>query len=411
MKRSIVLLTITAVALFLAVNTSAFAQAAGTHFSVPASNLEQPGHFHTNLIAVLPDNAIAQNSPPTAANTPASVACVYKLVSPLVSGCPIATTTKNPSGGKGAIAIVDAYDDPNAVSDLNTYSSQFGLPAATFQVLYASGKKPGVDPTGGWELEEALDIEISHAMAPAAQLFLVEAASNSDTDLYNAETFAYNTVAAAGGGVVSNSWSSSEFSGETSDDHYVSGQGVVFFASTGDSAFAKGYPAMSPNVVAAGGTTVQRDSSGNFTTEIYWDNQYGGGGGGISSYEKIPPYQTPIKSIVGTHRGVPDISLVADPATGVAEYDSYAYEGFVYDWLQIGGTSVSSPALAGIINAAGTLTSTSTTGSELTKFYKEYANANQYKQVWRDITGTNSNCKVGWDICTGIGVPITYRGK
>src|SRR5262249_17529099 len=145
---------------------------------------------------------------------------------------------------------------------------------------------------------------------------------------------------------------------------------VVYFASTGDSAFDLGYPATSPNVVDAGGTSIKR-SGGLFTSEQYWDNSDGGGGGGISRYEKIPSYQNVIAGIVGTKRGVPDISLDADPVSGPAVYDSYAYQGKVYDWLQVGGTSASSPALAGIVNAAGTFATT--TNAELTMIYNEYA--------------------------------------
>jgi hypothetical protein len=112
---------------------------------------------------------------------------------------------------------------------------------------------------------------------------------------------------------------------------------------------------------------------------------------------------------VGTKRGTPDISLVGDPNTGVAEYDSYPYQGSVLGWLQIGGTSVSSPALAGIVNAAGS--TNASTSAALTKYYNEYANPTQYAKAWRDIKTGSTSCKVGWDICDGIGSPITYKGK
>jgi subtilase family serine protease len=119
--------------------------------------------------------------------------------------------------------------------------------------------------------------------------------------------------------------------------------------------------------------------------------------------------QSGISSIVGTKRGTPDISLDGNPSSGVAEYNSLPYLGSVLNWLQIGGTSVSSPTLAGIINAAGGFSAS--TNAALTKYYNEYANANQYAKAWRDIKTGATSCKVGWDICDGIGSPVTYKGK
>jgi len=160
-------------------------------------------------------------------------------------------------------------------------------------------------------------------------------------------------------------------------------------------------PSLFAKVVAAGGTTLKRSSSGQFTSESWWT----GGAGGFSTMEKIPSYQKGKSGITGSFRGVPDISSDADPNSGVAMYD--ADGGF--NWIQVGGTSVSSPTLAGIVNAAKSFKSTSTL--ELTALYNEYANATQYKADFRDITTGGSTCKVGWDDCTGIGVPNTYTGK
>jgi kumamolisin len=134
---------------------------------------------------------------------------VYHLVSTIVAGCNPNTVTENPSGGSKLIAIVDAYDDPDAMSDLNTFSSQFGLSSVTsttFKVVFAAGTRPAQDPTGGWEGEESLDIEMAHAMAPGADIVLVEAASNSDVDLFTAVSVAGTLVASAGGGEVLMDW-------------------------------------------------------------------------------------------------------------------------------------------------------------------------------------------------------------
>ncbi len=383
----------------------AFAQDAQPSLVTPHSSISKPGdagvRMHTNFVYYENINPATLGS---TWETPASIACVYKLVKQ-VAGCPIATTTTLPTGGAKAIALVDAYDNPDAATDLATFSAQFGLPSANFSQVYASGTKPQNDP-GGWSLEEALDIEWAHAMAPNAQIILVEAASNSDADLYAAETVAANLVVAAGGGEVSNSWSGGEYSTEANDAKtYFSTPGVVYFASTGDTTFEIGFPAVAASVVAAGGTSLKR-TAGKFTSEAFWDtNAEEGGGGGLSQYVKRPAYQNGISTIVGTKRGVPDISSDADPASGVAMYDA---DGG-YGWLQVGGTSVSSPSLAGMINSAGHFASTS--ALELTQLFKEYANATEYKAEFRDITTGNAKCTTGWDICTGIGSLQTYKGK
>jgi len=246
---------------------------------------------------------------------------------------------------------VDAFDDPNAATDLAKFSAQFGLPAANFSKVFASGTKPPQDPTGGWELEESLDIEWAHAMAPSARIILVEAASNSLT-LLAAETKAATLVAAAGGGEVSNSWGGGEFSGETSLDSHFIESGVVFFASTGDFP-GTAWPSVAPNVVAAGGTTISRNPSTlAFITERPWAET----GGGRSVFESIPTYQTSLTSIVGSSRGVPDVSFDADPNTGAWVFDSTPVGGStsgccgVRGWWIVGGTSLSSPALAGVVN-------------------------------------------------------------
>ena len=370
----------------------------------PQSSIERPEDLglraHTNFVYV--ENDVPASAPGSNWETPGSIACVYHLVK-FTAGCPIATAKTVPTGGSKAIALVDAFDNPNASQDLTTFSAQFGLPAPVFQQVYASGVKPRND-AGGWSIEEALDIEWAHAMAPNAAIYLVEAKSSSFADLYAAEVVASNLVAAAGGGEVSNSWSGGEYSTELADEaSFFSTSGVVYFASTGDSGLnAIGVPAVFANVVAAGGTTVNRNTSGGFTGEKYWTN---GGGGGFSQFEALPFYQKNRAGITGTKRAIPDISSDADPNSGVAMYD--ADGGF--GWIQVGGTSVSSPTLAGIVNSAGGFKTNSK--MELTKIYNEYSNATQYKLLFRDITTGDSHCTTGWDICTGVGSPLSFRGE
>lgn len=374
---------------------------------VPASSIEHPEDIgvraHTNTQIFVPNVRHDFNQPPAFAETPASLACVYQLTTQ-VSGCPIHGTTQNPSGGWGAVAIVDAFDNPDAEADLAAYSTQFGLPVCSkangcFSQVYARGSQPQNDP-GGWSLEEALDIEMAHAFAPNAKIILVEAQDNSFTELYFAEDLAGQLVQQAGGGSVTNSWSGGEYSSETSDDSHFKVKGVVYFASTGDGGAPAGYPSTSPFVVAAGGTSVNR-SGGNFTSESGWN----GSGGGPSAYEPRPSYQDLIQTIVGSARGTPDFSADANPNTGPAMYD--ADGGYL--WLQIGGTSVSSPMLAGIVNADGYKAKSTTL--ELGGVYP-YAKKH-YAKRWRDeITGNNGHaCTTGWDFVTGIGSPLTVIGK
>ena len=331
--------------------------------------------------------------PPPTVETPGSLACVYKLVKQ-TKGCPRSSNILA-SGGVGAIALVDAFDNPRAAADIKVYAAQYGIKNYSFKVVFASGHRPRYD--SGWALEEALDIEMAVAMAPKAKIYLVEADTNNNNDLYFAETVAAKLVAKAGGGTISNSWQGGEYSGEDADGKkFFNHTGIVYFASSGDGGYNRtGFPAVYPGIVAAGGTWILRDSKGNFSNEVYWS----GGGSGLSQFEPRPKYQDVIKSIVGSKRGVPDFSGVG---IHVGVYDNGG-------WFDVAGTSISSPLLAGIVNAAGD--KMKSTNAELTEVYKNYANKQNYKAEFRDITNPPPNCKKGWDFCNGVGVPLTYKGK
>jgi len=362
---------------------------------VPESSIPRPGRIHTNYFIVQPDDP-SPDGPPPGTETPASLACVYKLVKG-PKGCPVATTKTNPSGGWGAIAIVDAGDYPNAKRDLHVFSSFFGIPDADFKVVYANGKKPPVYQD--WEVEEALDIEWAHSMAPKAKLFLVESVQVNTDPTWQAVKVAGELVAKNGGGVVSMSWGIPEFAKERTFDKFFTTPGVVYFASSGDSGIGvSSHPAASPNVVSVGGTVFNRDSGGNFVSESYAS---GGGGGDISPFEPIPSYQSVIKKIVGNKRGYPDVASDFCCAP--------IYIGDLGGWGAVGGTSWSSPTFAGIVNAAGE--KNKSTKDELTKIYKEYTIKKEYKADFRDITQGDSQCMVGWDLCAGVGSPLTYSGK
>jgi len=369
----------------------------------PASSIERPEdigvRMHTNYVIYAPTGSIVPAAQP-AGETPASLGCVYNVVSNPVAGCPIDGTTAVPTGGSGVIVIVDAYDYPSAAADLANFSTTFGLPQANFSVEYASGKKPSNGCGPGWQLEESLDIEWAHAMAPNAQIVLMEASSNSNSALYSAVQAANSYVAAHGGkGEVSMSWGGSETSSETGSDHYFTQSGVVYFASAGDSPGVI-YPSASVNVVSAGGTQVNRNSSGDYTNQTAWSD----GGGGDSKYESRPSFQNVIESIVGSHRGTPDLSFDSSGGSPVAVYNSNCYGG----WLEVYGTSVASPSLAGIINNAGTFNTSS--NAENTEIYNNMGDSQYFTDITSGSCGTH-NAGPGWDFCTGVGVDNGLVGK
>ena len=355
------------------------------------------------------------------AETPASLGCLYGLAHAVPYCNPIAlSSSNNPGGGSKAIAIVDAFDYPTAMKDLTAYSKEFGLPvptSSTFTVAWV-GSKPSPDPAcaniDGWQCwatEAATDIEMAHAAAPHAHIYLVEAASNTFTDLFAAIAKAVALVKAAGGGEVSMSWGGSEWDTESSQDYRFNQSKVVMFAATGDVEGTE-YPAVSPNVVAVGGTTVTRSPyTLDFEREITWED----GGGGVSLFEPLPAFQ---KSLAGElpGRGIPDVAADANPRTGVWVYDSYqnTYSGVLQPWNIVGGTSVAAPYWAGIVNHGGSFAASS--AAELALIYNTAASSS-YSRYYRDINyGTCGYydgwfAQKGWDPCTGNGASTGQAGK
>ncbi len=385
----------------------------GHKIVIPASSLaaaqDRGIRANTNVRFVVPEQPAARRStaggPPFFGynfETPASLACIY-IFGQQASGCNPNTVTALAQGGSRAIAIVDAYHYPTAMADLTYYSRQFGLPAPTpnsFQTVFASGRQPARDL--GWELEEALDIEMAHAMAPNAKIYLVEAASNSLYDLLAAVDKAAQLVAAAGGGEVSMSWGASEFGYEAYFDSHFQKNGVVFFASTGD-APGVSWPSVSANVVAVGGTSLARHLS---TFAFLYHATWSEGGGGSSSYIPVPAYQSSVGATVGAYRGVPDIAAVADPATGVWVFDS-GNGG----WFSVGGTSVASPLIAGVVNSSGHFYPSS--AMELAQIYQNAANPSTYAAATTGYCGPQAAFKAAtaWNFCLGVGSPQTLTSQ
>jgi len=359
----------------------------------PPSTLVGTGKVHTPLYIFVPDvKADIPNG-----ETPASIACIYGVTSP-TSGCPKSGTVL-PTGGSKAIAVVDYGHNSTLQSDFDTFNAHFGLPSQTLQFICDCGSCPSNNGTG-WDVETALDTQWAHAMAPNAQIIVAQFCNDPfETGTSAAEYKAGQAVAAAGGGEVSNSFGyGGEDPSELSWDQYMQVPTVVYFTSAGDDGLGADYPSVSPFTVSAGGTHIIRDGSGNFNgTESCWS----GSGGGVSQYEILPLYQNLVRNASSTHRVTPDMAAVADPNTGVLVYSTTGCGG----WCQVGGTSVSSPVLAGIANAAGNFLNN--TNGQLTKSYGQYGNPGTYHTNWFDvISGSNgSPAKFGYDQCTGIGAP------
>ncbi len=314
-------------------------------------------------------------------------------------------------GSGQTIAIVDAYDDPNIESDVNTFSSQMGLvptcsggntPPSCFNFtkVYAQGSKPNTD--SGWALEIALDVQWAHAVAPQASIMLVEAANSNYSNLFAAIDYATSH----GASVISNSWGSTEFGGETSFDVHC--QVVLCTFSSGDHGNPGGYPAYNPSVIAVGGTTLTLSGS-TIVSETAWS----GSGGGVSNYEPRPSYQDPFNT--HTNRGMPDVSYDADPNTGFLVYDSVPY-GVRGDtgWFGVGGTSAGAPQWAAIIADADQLRAANSQSplSPANFMASSAIYSLAGSPVLYDVTsGTNGSCGSvctagsGYDFVTGLGSP------
>ena len=304
-------------------------------------------------------------------------------------------------GAGETIAIVDAYNDPNIVSDLATADAYASIPAPpSFTIINENGATSPL-PAGNtsWGVEISLDVEWAHSIAPAANLLLVEASSSSLADLLKAVDTAASYTGVA---VVSMSWGSSEFSSESSyDSNFTTPaghSGVTFVASSGDSGGVVEWPAASPNVLSVGGTTLSLNSNNTWKSETGWN----GSGGGVSRYEPSPSYQS---GMGYARRATPDVSYDANPNTGFYIYDSYGYDGVI----GVGGTSAGAPQWAALVAIADEMAGHNLDGPSQTlpAIYNTAQTA--YSSNFHDITsgtaGRNSAGK-GFDLVTGWGTPI-----
>ena len=345
------------------------------------------------------------------------------------SGSPMLTNNTTPSGytpatitrylgltGNGSgqtIAIVDAYDHPNIASDLAVFDTKFGIPAPpSFKKVTQTGATSGYPATNAtWALEIALDVEWAHAIAPAAGILLVEAKSTSFADMDTAISYAAKQSAVT---VISNSWGSPEFSGETTLDTYCKLTTKLCVFSTGDNGNPGSYPAYNPYVLSVGGTTLNLATDATTgAVSVAGETAWSGSGGGVSLYETKPSYQTTNSY---TKRGTSDVSYGADPATGFAVYDSVAYSNQT-GWFQMGGTSAGAPQWSAIIAVANQLrkaagkavlsaTSTASTYMANSRIYALTSGvADIATGPTNGICGAICTPTTGYDFVTGRGSP------
>jgi subtilase family serine protease len=368
-------------------------------------------------------------TPPSGTYTPQQIESAYSASGITLNGGIVG------NGAGQTIAIVDAYNYPTALTDLQAFDAFYGLAnPPSFEVVNQEGLTsplPGDDPAGEpgqgdetWESEESLDIEWSHAMAPGASIILVEA--NDDSN--NLFAAAAEAARLPGVSVVSDSWSQDESGSDgTLDSTFAtpSGhQGVTFVFAAGDAgAFSEGtntldpqYPDTSPDVVSVGGTTLTINGD-TYGGETVWGEGAqsgtaadGGGGGGISTFEPQPAYQHLLVTQSSTFRTYPDVAMEGDPNTGVAEYDSYD-NGSADPWVETGGTSLATPLFAGalaIVNQARTLNGMGTLNGETQTLPLLYSLP---EADFHDITsGSNGySAGPGYDLGSGRGSVIVSK--
>jgi hypothetical protein len=301
-------------------------------------------------------------------------------------------------GAGRTIAIVDAFDNPRAEADLAVYRRTYGLPACTTangcfrKVNQRGAATPLPDGDPGWGVEIALDLQAASAACPRCGLLLVE----GDDPFVENLAAAVNTAVRLGGTVVSNSYGTDEYGGMRSLRPAYNHPGVPITVSSGDFGFtAAQFPAVFPTVVAVGGTTLRRTSTGRGWTESAWS----GAGSGCSAWIAKPSWQHDDHCQMRT---TADVSAVADPETGLAVYDTYGL-GPDNGWLVVGGTSASAPFVAGVI-ALGPNPGRYATAQ---RFYNRPTSL-------RDVVGgSNGFCggdylctgRPGYDGPTGLGTP------
>lgn len=347
------------------------------------------GKARCMALLVHPSGVAANVGGPTSGFGPADLQSAYNL--------PSAT-----AGAGQTVAIVDAYDDPNAESDLAVYRSNYGLPACTtangcFRKVDQNGGTNYPTSDNGWAGEISLDLDMVSAICPNCHILLVEASSSNFPDLATS----VDTAATLGANAISNSYGGAEDSTETSVASHYSHPGIAITASTGDSGYGTAAPSVFSTVTAVGGTSLTKGGASIRGLTTGWsETAWSSAGSGCSTYISKPSWQTDSGC---SNRTVADVSAVADPNTGVAVYDTQGQSG----WVVFGGTSVSSPIIASVYALAGNAASLKINDASYA-----YSHSNELNDV---TSGNNGFCDPtaqylcnagpGYDGPTGLGTP------
>jgi subtilase family serine protease len=324
------------------------------------------------------------------------------------------------SQGRGVVvAIVDAYRDPNAGNDLSVYRKHFGLPACTrknkcLKIVNQNGRAHLPGANANWAGEESLDLDMISAICPHCHILLVEANNSGTRAMGTAER-----TAARRAHFVSNSWSGANFRGEQRFNRDFNHPGHVIDFAAGDFGFGYrdhnfpynvAYPTGLPFVTAVGGTSlVNTPSRGRKWTETVWGSKTDSDGGtnsGCTGFAR-PSWQKAVTRKLRhcRNRVENDVSANANPATGVAVYDSYQQVG----WVQYGGTSEATPIITAMWALAGRPGAHAYPVSYLYRHVRDFYDVR---------SGTNGSCSVKWlchaergfDGPTGLGTPRGIGG-
>ena len=363
--------------------------------------------------------------------TPAQIRAAYGLVALPAVGAAISSTLAAQLGAGQTIYIVDAYHDATALSDLNLFSAKFGLPTCANVTIASTATLPLAKPPSSctfsqvnatttaamtatvpvynatWAPESKLDVQWAHAIAPLARIVLIEMPSSLSSYILGANLLA----AKMGPGVVTMSFGSAEAGWAPSVDSYFAGAGMTYVAAAGDSGSQVLWPAVSPHVLAVGGTGLNWTGSGT-RYEAAWSST----GGGLSAYETLPTWQSGVVPAGGSalvRRAVPDVAFNANPMTG--EYVALTLPGLATAWSAYGGTSIAAPQWAGIVavaNAQRVASAKAVLGDFHSTLYQSIGKVpGTYAASFGDIVdGTNGTCATcragaGYDQATGWGTP------
>ena len=366
-----------------------------------------------------------------AVHTPAQIRAAYGLAALPATGASLTTAQAAALGAGQTIYLVDAYHDATALSDLNAFSAKFGLPTCTNVAVATTAKLPLATPPSSctfsqvysttsaamtattpaynatWVPESKLDVQWAHAIAPLARIVLIEMPDAMSTSILGANSLA----AALGKGVVSMSFGSAEASWSSTVDWHFTIAGMTYVAAAGDSGSQVLWPAVSPHVLAVGGTSLNWSGSGT-RYEAAWAYT----GGGMSAYEALPAWQSGVAPAGGSalvRRAVPDVAFNANPMTG--EYVALTLPGAATVWNAYGGTSIAAPQWAGIVavaNAQRVASAKAVLGDFHSTLYQSIGKVpGTYAAAFGDIVdGTNGSCATcragtGYDQATGWGTP------